>query len=416
MSFSINFNNNSTAALQTLNMTQRALGQVQNQINSGLKVANSSDNASTFAIAQTMRGDVAGLKAVSDNINLGQSTVAVAAAGVTSIQSALQDIKSKITSGQASNVDLKAIQSDIASDLSTINSTVAAAQFNSVNLLNGGQNLTVVSSVNRTAATGAGAETLGSITVTGQSLTSTSLGIASIAVAGGDAATFSLASTASLAAGTTFTLSQTVVDSSTGSTTTNTAVFEFEPSGTATTTPPIAGTGTPPTGGTSVYNVILDTTASIGTQVAALETKMQSAGYSTLTNSDGSFTVSSAGSLTLPVTTATGFAVGAVTATGFVSGTVQSGASIALGQINAAIDTSNTFNSALGTAANQLTSQGDFVTSLTNTLNSGISGLTDADLAAASASLTALQTKNQLGIQALGIANQSSSQILSLFR
>ena len=43
-------------------------------------------------------------------------------------------------------------------------------------------------------------------------------------------------------------------------------------------------------------------------------------------------------------------------------------------------------------------------------------GLVDADLAKESAKLQALQTKQQLGIQALSIANQSSSTLLSLFR
>ncbi|HWK47028.1 MAG TPA: flagellin [Stellaceae bacterium] len=407
MSFSVNFNNNATAALQTLDMTQKSLSQVQGQINSGLKIATSADNASTFAIAQTMRGDVAGLKAVSDNINLGQSTVAVATSAMGTIQSALLDIKSKVTSGQAKNVDLNSIQSDIQSDINTINSTVAAAQFNSVNLVNSSStSLTVVSALNRVASSGASAETAGTIQINGADMSATGLGIAGIAVAGGDSATFTLGSTATLVAGSSFTLTSVVLDSTTGSYATNTAVFEFQPSGTSTSTAPVASTGTPPTGGTAVYNVILNASASIGTDVAALETKMQQAGYTATTNADGSFSVSSAGSLTTASTTATGF----------TRGSIASGASSALAAINAAIDASNTFNSSLGTAANQLTAQGNFVTSLTNTLDSGVSSLTDADLAAASAQLTALQTKNQLGIQALGIANQTSSQILSLFR
>ena len=53
---------------------------------------------------------------------------------------------------------------------------------------------------------------------------------------------------------------------------------------------------------------------------------------------------------------------------------------------------------------------------LQDTLNTGIGNLVNADLAKESANLTALQTKQQLGIQALSIANQSSSTLLSLFR
>ena len=49
-------------------------------------------------------------------------------------------------------------------------------------------------------------------------------------------------------------------------------------------------------------------------------------------------------------------------------------------------------------------------------LEIGIDNLVDADLAKESARLTALQTKQQLGVQALSIANQSSSVLLGLFR
>ena len=49
-------------------------------------------------------------------------------------------------------------------------------------------------------------------------------------------------------------------------------------------------------------------------------------------------------------------------------------------------------------------------------LEAGVGNLVDADLAKESARLTALQTKQQMGVQALSIANQSSSIVLGLFR
>ena len=76
----------------------------------------------------------------------------------------------------------------------------------------------------------------------------------------------------------------------------------------------------------------------------------------------------------------------------------------------------NTALTNLGTGSNAVASQLKFVTGLQNTLNNGISNLVDADMAAESAQLQALQTKQQLGIQALSIANQSTSALLSLFR
>jgi flagellin len=56
------------------------------------------------------------------------------------------------------------------------------------------------------------------------------------------------------------------------------------------------------------------------------------------------------------------------------------------------------------------------VTKLSDELNTGIGNLVDADLAKESARLQALQTKQQLGIQALSIANSAPQSILSLFR
>jgi flagellin len=70
----------------------------------------------------------------------------------------------------------------------------------------------------------------------------------------------------------------------------------------------------------------------------------------------------------------------------------------------------------LGTGSNALQDHLKFVKNLQNSLTTGISNLVDADMAAESAKLQALQTKQQLGVQALSIANQSTSIMLSLFR
>jgi flagellin len=70
----------------------------------------------------------------------------------------------------------------------------------------------------------------------------------------------------------------------------------------------------------------------------------------------------------------------------------------------------------LGSSARQVDSQLTFTAKLGDAIKSGIGTLVDADLAAESASLQALQLKQQLGVQALSIANQSPQAISSLFR
>ena len=70
----------------------------------------------------------------------------------------------------------------------------------------------------------------------------------------------------------------------------------------------------------------------------------------------------------------------------------------------------------LGTQSKSIGRQLTFVNKLQDATEAGIGNLVDADLAKESARLTALQTKQQLGVQALSIANSSSSILLGLFR
>jgi flagellin len=71
--------------------------------------------------------------------------------------------------------------------------------------------------------------------------------------------------------------------------------------------------------------------------------------------------------------------------------------------------------STLGSVKARITSQQSFVTSLKTSIDQGIGSLVDADMNAASTKLQALQTQQQLGVQSLSIANQSSQLILKLF-
>ena len=70
----------------------------------------------------------------------------------------------------------------------------------------------------------------------------------------------------------------------------------------------------------------------------------------------------------------------------------------------------------LGPKSKALSTHITFVGKLADALESGVGNLVDADLAKESAKLQALQTKQQLGVQALGIANQTPQLVLSLFR
>ena len=94
----------------------------------------------------------------------------------------------------------------------------------------------------------------------------------------------------------------------------------------------------------------------------------------------------------------------------------QTAAAAMIATINTSIANVSSALSKLGTGSRALTSHADFVGKLQDTIDAGVGNLVDADLAKESARLQSLQTKQQLGIQALSIANQSSSTLLGLFR
>jgi flagellin len=94
-------------------------------------------------------------------------------------------------------------------------------------------------------------------------------------------------------------------------------------------------------------------------------------------------------------------------------------ASLGTSQSSAIATSIKNLNQALavmGAQAKRLDAQNVFISKLRDALDTGVGNLVDADLARESARLTALQTKQQLGTQALSIANQSSAILQNLFR
>jgi len=91
-------------------------------------------------------------------------------------------------------------------------------------------------------------------------------------------------------------------------------------------------------------------------------------------------------------------------------------AKAALTAVNASLTNVNSALARLGTKSKALEIQKNFVTKLSDALTASIGNLVDADLAKESAKLQSLQVKQQLGVQALSIANQVPQTILGFFR
>ncbi len=87
-----------------------------------------------------------------------------------------------------------------------------------------------------------------------------------------------------------------------------------------------------------------------------------------------------------------------------------------LTQIAASIANVNAALGDVGAQAKQIEAHNTFIAKLSDVLAGGISNLVDADMAKESAQLQALQVRQQLGVQALSIANQAPQVILSLFK
>ena len=129
--------------------------------------------------------------------------------------------------------------------------------------------------------------------------------------------------------------------------------------------------------------------------------------YSLYTNTQGGIldTVSGTSSIdTIDISALTDSAVDQTKLDGFIA------------QVTGAINTVSQSAADLGAIKNRVQNNTDFVKSLMDSVTRGIGQLVDADMNAESTRLQALQVQQQLGVQALSIANQNSQSVLSLFK
>ncbi len=151
---SILTNNSAMVALQTLKSINSNLEKTQSEISTGKTVSSAKDNSAIWAISKVMESDVAGFKAVSESLSLGESTVAVASAGAEQITNILNEMKEKVVAATGENVDHAKITADVGELKNQISSIITGSQFNGSNLLDtaGNAGITVLSSLDRDAS------------------------------------------------------------------------------------------------------------------------------------------------------------------------------------------------------------------------------------------------------------------------
>lgn len=276
MSISVHTNKSALVALQNLNKTNDELGQVQNRINTGLRISNAKDNAAIWAIAQGQRADIGALGAVRMSLERAHSIAEVSMTAGESVSDLLVQLKEKVVAAMDTSLDSTsrtALDSDFKSILRQISQVVDNAEFDGANLLDGslGANIQFLANADANAK----------ITLSTQNL---SLGGSIVTI------------------------------------TSNAAI----------------------------------TTVTLASNI--------------------------------------------------------------LTQLNTAISSVNQALGDLGSQSKQIDAHLDFVSKLTDVLEGGVGNLVDADLAKESARLQALQVQQQLGAQALSIANAAPQVILQLFR
>ena len=168
MVMSVNTIAGAMIALQNLTKTTNMLSTTQFRITTGLRVNGPKDDAATFAIAQNMRGDIAGMSAVKTNLNLGQSVVSVAIDAGTAIADLLTEMKAKSVQASQAGLDsdsYTALNQEFTSLRAQLTTIVETAEFNGTNLITSvAANLDVLGTVDGST-----------ITVTAQKLDTTTL-------------------------------------------------------------------------------------------------------------------------------------------------------------------------------------------------------------------------------------------------
>tara|TARA_B100000614_G_C14506925_1_gene476953 strand:- start:495 stop:1349 length:855 start_codon:yes stop_codon:yes gene_type:complete len=281
MSNSIVTNPEAFVALRNLERTNEKLSKTQERLSTGLKVTSATDDASNFAIAQGVRGDVRALGAITQGLNNSKGIGEIALAGVTAISDLLQDIRQKLTelaNGGLTTAQRVIVKADFDKLMSQAYGFVSNSNFNGRNLLiSDATNVNTISNLNGT-----------NLTLTARS-------------SSGSGITHLIKSLAAATLGTTGAATDSV----------------------------------------NAQSVII-------AQYANLETEI------------------------------------------------------------------NTSLGALGAEIRALKFQTDFLTTVNDSTEIGLGNIVDADLARESAELTALQVRQQLGVQVLGIANQQPQILLNL--
>jgi flagellin len=391
---SILTNTNAMAALSTLRSISSSMEDTQNRISSGLRVGSASDNAAYWSIATTMRSDNAALSAVQDALGLGAAKVDTAYAGMDSAIEVVKEIKNKLVAATEDGVDKDKIQEEITQLQDQLGSIAEAASFSGENWLQtdltaagGSETKSVVGSFVRDAS--------GNVSVkkVDYALTGTTV----LFDTGGDTGILDKTSSIEDASIT--------LNINTGGVVSPVTVKSYSIDDIIT-----AGAGT------STFDGNYATDGAKNYVKVSSEVWVEAVDQSTVPTQEVAFddgaTAWAVDTTKAPAAT-TNASVSNLTIDSNTTAT-QLGKLISL--VDDALGSMTSAAASLGSISSRIDLQEEFVSKLTDSIDKGVGRLVDADMNEESTRLKALQTQQQLAIQALSIANSDSQSVLSLFR
>ncbi|SHK24935.1 flagellin [Roseomonas rosea] len=158
---SVNSNVGAQVALQSLNRTNDALSATQKRISTGYRVADAKDDGAAFAVAQSVRADIAGITSANEQIGGVKGVLDTTLSGLTKVSEAMSDIRGvlvKLADGTLSDSQRTQYQSQYESLRTQVQNYISDATYNGRTLLDtasasGGGNIATVRNENGTTYT-----------------------------------------------------------------------------------------------------------------------------------------------------------------------------------------------------------------------------------------------------------------------
>lgn len=405
---SIVTNNAAMTALQSLTQTMKNMETTQSRISTGLRVSSASDNAAYWSIATTMRSDHSALSTVKDALNLGSSTIDVAYTGLKSSIDVTSQIKSKLVAAAQPGVDRNKIQSEVTQLQKQLKSISDSAVFSGQNWLSVDSSATgfnadkkIVSSYQHDAA---GNVSVGTIDLNIGGIKLFDSNASSFVAQTVNDVTFTVAATSSIFSDVNGKFAGSAANG-------DTAALTFMVGGKE-----VAGVATKNGTGYDIAFESMDTFTNAATPGVSLKGSTNSDSTIAIAVTSRTNFVEASGILD-SVDGVTGVSVETLNISGLTdSATDLTTLNLMTKQVDKAIASMTGAASDLGSVKSRVSLQQSFVSSLMASIDKGIGALVDADMNEESTRLQALQVQQQLGVQALSLANQSSQTILSLFR